>query len=598
MNLSIPQIEAAAPSAHRALDAELARLAAAKQRWAELALADKITLLEGLVQSTTSVAERWVEAACTAKGIAADSPLAGEEWTSGPWALAYGAAHYAQSLREIRDHGVPQIPGRVRTRADGQVIAEVFPQSTFDALLLSGVHAEVWMQPGITRENLAQHMAAFYKEKSPHGKVSLVLGAGNIASIGPLDVLHKLYAEGQVCLLKMNPVNEYLGPFLEEAFAAYVAAGYVAFAYGGVDVGEYLTAHPAVEEMHITGSAATHDTIVFGPGEEGRARRARKEPRNPRRLTSELGNVSPVIVVPGPWTKTDLAFQAEHIATMKMHNGGFNCIAGQVLVLPADWEHTNTLIAEIERVLREVANRQAYYPGAAARQQAAMKLAGAVELDPPAPGTTPRTFVPDVPASERESAAFQTEAFGSVFSSTRLPGDAKMFLSSAVDFCNDTLWGTLGANVLIHPSTERAARRGFRGPDRQAALRLRGHQRLVGRGLSHRASELGRLSRATRSTTFAAASAPLHNTLLFDAPQEERHPPIVLSRAARRLARQARAPCRSRRGSSPTAWRRAWARCSSSSSARRASGSCPPSSRRRCAAERVDYQRETLKSFA
>jgi aldehyde dehydrogenase (NAD(P)+) len=519
MNLSIPQIEAAAPTAHRELDAELARLAAAKQRWAELALADKIALLEGLVQSTTSVAERWVAAACTAKGIAADSPLAGEEWTSGPWALAYGAAHYAQSLREIRDHGVPQIPGRVRTRADGQVIAEVFPQSTFDSLLLSGVHAEVWMQAGITRENLAQHMAAFYKEQSPHGKVSLVLGAGNIASIGPLDVLHKLYAEGQVCLLKMNPVNEYLGPCLEEAFAAYVAAGYVAFAYGGVDVGEYLTAHPAVEEMHITGSAATHDTIVFGPGEEGRARRARKEPRNPRRLTSELGNVSPVIVVPGPWTQADLAYQAEHIATMKMHNGGFNCIAGQVLVLPADWEHTNTLIAEIERVLREVANRKAYYPGAAARQQAAMKLAGAIELDPPAPGTTPRTFVPDVPASERESAAFQTEAFGSVFSSTRLRGDAKAFLSSAVDFCNDTLWGTLGCNVLIHPSTERALGAAFE--DEIARLRYGcvAINAWSGVGFLIAQASWGAYPGHTIDD-IRSGTGTVHNTLLFDAPQK------------------------------------------------------------------------------
>jgi aldehyde dehydrogenase (NAD(P)+) len=35
-----------------------------------------------------------------------------------------------------------------------------------------------------------------------------------------------------------------------------------------------------------------------------------------------------------------------------------------------------------------------------------------------------------------------------------LPGDdARAFLDHAVAFCNETLWGTLGANLLVHPST-------------------------------------------------------------------------------------------------------------------------------------------------
>jgi acyl-CoA reductase-like NAD-dependent aldehyde dehydrogenase len=132
------------------------------------------------------------------------------------------------------------------------------------------------------------------------GKVALVLGAGNIASIAPLDVLYKLIAEGQVCLLKMNPVNDYLGPFLEEAFRSLIAQGFVRIAYGGADVGAWLANHALVEEIHITGSARTHDAIVFGGGSEGAARKAKDEPVNRRRVTSELGNVSPTIVVPAP----------------------------------------------------------------------------------------------------------------------------------------------------------------------------------------------------------------------------------------------------------------------------------------------------------
>ena len=519
MNIAIPQLEAARPTAHLELDEALTRLVERKQAWAQLGLADKVQLLDGLVEKTGAIAERWVAAACRAKGIAEGSPLAGEEWTSGPWALMYGARHYAMSLTELLASGAPRIPGAVRTRPDGQVIAEVFPKTIWDKLLLGGVQGEVWMEPGVTSANLSANMGGFYKEKAPQGRVALVLGAGNIASIGPMDVLHKLYVEGQVCLMKMNPVNEYLGPFLAEAFADFVAAGYVAFAYGGVEVGAYLTEHPAVEEMHITGSAATHDAIVFGSGPDGQKRKAAGTPRNPRRFTSELGNVSPVIVVPGPWDEADLAFQAEHIATMKMHNGGFNCIAGQVLVMSSDWPSTPKLLAEVERVLVAAPNRKAYYPGAEARQKAALALDGARELDAAASGFTPRTLVPNVPASERDSAAFQTEAFGSVLSATRLPGDGLAFLSAAVDFCNDTLWGTLGCTVLIHPQTEKEMGAAFE--DQIARLRY-------GCIAINSWSGVGFLIAQTSWGAFPghsisdirSGSGTVHNTLLFDRPQK------------------------------------------------------------------------------
>ncbi|MEO6953889.1 MAG: aldehyde dehydrogenase family protein [Polyangia bacterium] len=519
MNIAIPQLEAARPTAHLELDEALTRLVEQKQAWAELGLADKIELLDGLVEKTGAVAARWVAAACLAKGIPDGSPLAGEEWTSGPWALMYGARHYAMSLTEILTSGAPKIPGAVRTRPDGQVIAEVFPQTIWDKLLLGGVQGEVWMEPGVTTANLTEHMGAFYKEKAPHGRVALVLGAGNIASIGPMDVLYKLYVEGQVCIMKMNPVNEYVGPFLEEAFADFITAGYVAFAYGGVEVGAYLTEHPAIEEMHITGSAATHDAIVFGTGPDGQKRRAEGKPRNPRRFTSELGNVSPVIVVPGPWDQADLAFQAEHIATIKMHNGGFNCVAGQVLVMSGDWSKTPTLLEEVERIMRSVPNRKAYYPGAEARQKAALTQKGARELDGNVPGCTPRTLVLDVPATERDSAAFQTEAFGSVLSATRLPGEGLAFLTAAVDFCNDTLWGTLGCTVLIHPETEKALGAAFE--DQIARLRYGciAINSWAGVGFLIAQTSWGAFPGHSISD-IRSGSGTVHNTLLFDRPQK------------------------------------------------------------------------------
>ncbi len=522
MSIAIPQLAALQPTPTADLDRQVARLQAEKDTWAKLPIARKVALLHSLVRRTGACAERWTHAALDAKGLPHNSPLAGEEWTSGPWALMYGAKHYASTLEDIATRGGPRLkPGSVRTRPDGQVIVKVFPQSAYDSLLLSGITAEVWMEPGVTAANLAEQTASWYRKHGQEGHVALVLGAGNIASIAPMDVLHKLYAEGQVCLLKMNPVNEYLGPLMEEVFREFIEAGFVEVAYGGVEVGEYLTQHAGIEELHITGSAQTHDAIVFGAGPEGEARRSRMEPRNPRRITSELGNVSPVIVVPGPWTTADLRFQAEHIATMKMHNGGFNCVAGQVLVLPETWDKSEALLDEVARVLTEVPNRASYYPGAAERQRAAVLAhPDAKLLDAPAPGTTPRTIVRDVACGNASDMAFTKEAFGSVLSATRIPGaTAAEFLSHAVTFCNDTLWGTLGANVLIHPTTMKEL--GGRLEDEIARMRY-------GCIALNAWTGVGFLISQTSWGAFPGHTLPdiqsglgtVHNTFLFDRPQK------------------------------------------------------------------------------
>ena len=48
--------------------------------------------------------------------------------------------------------------------------------------------------------------ASFYKHPAQNGAV-LVLGASNIAAIDVMDVITKIFNEGNACLLKMNPVN-------------------------------------------------------------------------------------------------------------------------------------------------------------------------------------------------------------------------------------------------------------------------------------------------------------------------------------------------------------------------------------------------------
>ncbi len=437
------------------IDRSLAELHDGAKRWLTLTASAKADLLERLRESTYAEAPAWAAAAAEAKGVTG-TPLAGEEWISGPWALLYALNRYIRSLREIARDGVPAIaPNRVRTRPSGQTVVDVFPDGVYDRLLLNGVRAEVWMQPGVTPATLRETMAVWYREPNPQPRVALVLGAGNIASIPPLDVLYELLAKGAVCILKMNPVNEYLGPIFERALAPLVEAGFLRFAYGGPEVGKALCAHPLVDQIHITGSDKTHDRIVFGDGPEMEERKQRNDPVLKKPITSELGNVSPTIVVPGPWSDADFRFQAEQIVTQKMHNGGFNCIASQVLILPRDWDGTPRLLAQIEAVLAELRDRPAYYPGAA--QRCARLAEEGVEIKrfgANGDGYTPRTLV--VVDAESASPNFEIEAFASLLTATTIPGDTSTYLRDAVAFANDRLWGTLGGNVVVHPATMRA----------------------------------------------------------------------------------------------------------------------------------------------
>ena len=245
-----------------ALGADLETLRAHADAWARLGIAGKIRHLRAMRARTVEVASAWVDLAAQAKGIAG-TPLAGEEWLSGPWPLLTALDRLARTLGQIALDGVPTIPDRaVRTRPDGQVIVDVFPADAADRMLLNGLRAEVWMEPEVTRATLRDRMAGFYKQREPKGSVTLVLGAGNIASIPPLDVLYALYAHGSAVMLKLNPVNAYLAPVFARIFASLIDEGFVRIAEGGADVGAHLCAHPAVDAIHLTGGART--TVFCG----------------------------------------------------------------------------------------------------------------------------------------------------------------------------------------------------------------------------------------------------------------------------------------------------------------------------------------------
>jgi aldehyde dehydrogenase (NAD(P)+) len=434
-----------------AIDEVLDRLQKNRTRWARLPIPDKIELLRDVQQRVLTASQRWVDAEVDAKGLAPDSPLVGAEvWMAGPFPVVSWLSASIETLTALQagEDLLKHVP--LRTSITGNLVARVMPHDIWDRLLESGVTGDVWMQPGITEDNIRDNMASFYRQADPEGALTLVLGAGNVASIPALDVLDRMINHGDVVICKMNPVNDYVGPIFEHMLAPLIRDGFLAFAYGGGDVGAYLTDHEAVQSVHITGSARTHDLIVYGGGEEGQRRKAADDRRLAKPVFSELGGVGATIVLPGPWTTADFAYQAENVVTQKLLNSGHVCVANQVLILPAEWDGRADMLDAVRRELDESEDRAAYYPGTDAKLQALRDEAPDAEV---LGGENPRLLVELDPTEEHYG--FTTEFFGPAMVTTSLPGDAEKFLINAVEFCNDRLMGTLSVNLIVHPQTRK-----------------------------------------------------------------------------------------------------------------------------------------------
>ncbi|MDD9967773.1 MAG: aldehyde dehydrogenase family protein [Myxococcales bacterium] len=505
-----PQAIPATPSAE--LDRKLERLHSHRQGWLDTGIPERVALLSRCLAGTREVTDAWVADICKLKGIDPNSQAAGEAYLSGPATTVRNIRLLIESLQA----GGQKPPPAVTTRPSGQKVARVVPDGLLDRLMFGGVVADVWIEPGKSASQ-----GRIYREKKGDPRVALVLGAGNISSIPPMDLLYKLFAEDEVVLLKMNPVNEITGPHIERAFNCLVEAGVLEVAYGGAEVGAYLADHKLVDTLHVTGSNRTYDAIVWGPDPQEQARRkADNDPVNTRPFTAELGAVTPVMVVPGDWNEKELLFQARHVAAMVGHNASFNCNAGKVLVTAKGWNLQKRFLEAVHEALAKVPPRKAYYPGAKERYQAFIEhYPQATSLGETGPDIVPWTAIPDVPAQAGEY-ALANEAFCGVLAEVGLESSSpEDFLGAATEFANDQCFGTLSCCLIIDERNQK--RHEARLEQALEDLRYGGIGVNLWPGIIY----------ALCSTTWGAfpghppsdissGTGVVHNTFLFDHPQK------------------------------------------------------------------------------
>jgi acyl-CoA reductase-like NAD-dependent aldehyde dehydrogenase len=443
------------PTPERRLDEAVARLRTGAPLFARMSVGERIALARTMQAGVLLIAEQVVRASCAAKGINMGTPGEGEEWATGPWCIVRHLRLVAESLESLQRTGNTRV-GKTHRSTEDTLAVRLFPASAVDGVLYKGITADAHMLAGVGEAELRDTRAGFYRGRAHAGRTVLVLGAGNLAAIPAMDVVTKMFNEGKTCLLKMNPVNAYLGPLFEQAFAEAIRRNFLAVVYGGAEEGSYLVHHTGIDEIHLTGSVRTYDSIVWGaPGAERDVRKARNAPLISKPVSAELGNVTPVLVVPGPYTDKELYFQAESIAGGVAYNASFNCNSPKILVTPMGWNGRRRLFTAIERALGATPLRRAYYPGAAERWErltsarSNVRAIGTAQAD-----ELPWTVVAGLDATDPREPAFDTEPFCSILSETEVgSADPIEFLERAVDFANNRLWGTLSAQLVVHPSS-------------------------------------------------------------------------------------------------------------------------------------------------
>ena len=395
------------------------------------------SMLEETISNIKEVAFFWATICSDNKGTT-KTPAEGEEWLGGPFASVLATQYYIKSLTNDDD----LVEKKYNSEENSY---KVFPNSFTERITFPFIDARVIFNKSMSFEEINKYRG-FSKRYVIDPSITLVLGAGNFSSIPYLDVLYHLITRKSVILLKLNPVNEYLKPVFENVFQNFIERGYIIVTTGNIDESKYMAKHPGINHIHLTGSDKTFEDIVYGRKLTDKERKSKSLSKiNNKPITSELGNVTPIIIHPGKWSTSDIKFQARKIVTAKLNNNGFNCIAAQVVVLPDGWGQTETLIKFVKHYMSKAKERKAYYPESIERLEKLEKDKGYERVNALSCVT---------PHLSLEIKAYSKFEIDEVWSSTIYfkkieYTSVEDFANKAIDYCNDELWVNLGVSVII-----------------------------------------------------------------------------------------------------------------------------------------------------
>jgi len=450
----------------------LERVASKQNEWAGLSTTDKLAIvheMQAILKETPY--ETFLRAVgiptLQMMGIPGDTDEGRFESRSQTIIFCLTAQKQLEALAHVLD---PQKtpPMQTSTACNGQVCVKSFPLLSSDKYGPQGTHTgQVWLDPKATRAETVS--------PPTQGGVMVVLGAGNQNMLCYTDVLHGLFAQNCVVYLKHHPLREYLDGILRRLLQPLISRGYVDMGMDTQD-SKKLVYHPQVTRVHLTGGKATHDAIVWGN------QQPRVKPMLKAEMTSELGAVSPLVILPGQFKPKELRQQALLAAFWIHNNASCNCNAVKIIVVSQEWEQKDAFLQIVEDSLDNYHLPVAYYPGIEQRWQEFRKAyPDAKELGKKTPidqqiqerglksalGANKALLLPILQiernvdlntAQGREAArqelAFTKEPFSPVYT-VAIVKNTDDFVETATEFCNNYLFGSLSGGVVVPSSMKK-----------------------------------------------------------------------------------------------------------------------------------------------
>ena len=420
------------------IDRNISKLRVNSSEFLNLDKENIITMLDQTIDNIKTISYYWATLASEKKGILNKSKE-GEEWISGPFACIYAIQYFRDNL--INEDNLDE-----SKFDDSKKSYKVFPTKNIEKLLFPFLEGEVRFGKNLSFKQINEYRGFANRFTNNKPKITLVLGAGNVSSIPVLDALFHMIAYKSVIYLKLNPVNDYLLTIFKQIFEPFISRGYMIITEGDIEASKYLTQHDGFHQIHLTGSNYTYENIVYERTLNDKERSLKTLSKlNKKPITTELGNVTPIIVHPGNWSRSEIKHQAKKIVTAKLNNSGFNCIAAQVIVLPKGWKYTNKLKEEIIYYLKKVGDTTSYYPGASNNLNELMKSGNYDQINNLSCNTP--FLVTDIDL-EKEYA--DKEVWSTALYFKEIPYSSyEDYSSNSIDYVNNELWGNLGVTVLL-----------------------------------------------------------------------------------------------------------------------------------------------------
>jgi len=429
------------PTSRAELEASLDTLAANRSMWSKKGDQDKAVLLQTCMNNIVQVMEEAAALGHRAKGQY-EVGLAEEMFA---WVTCI---LFAKETIQFLKEGRGCLKGVTCRQVGKQTVCTVLPTG-LDCMLYAEYLGEVWLEP--EQPPTVGEKARKVQERE---ELALILGAGNQIPVIFGDVIHKLFVESSVSMLKFSPVNCYNGAVMEKIFEPLLNLGVLRFAYGGSDVGKILVGHEKVDAIHLTGSEATFNAIVWGdiPRQEGGS-----SPIIDKRITAELGGCTPYIIFPGGWTSAQLDYIARQIVAGKVHNSGHNCLSAEVVVTCRAWKQREEFLERLEHHFDLAAQRVPYYPGSLEKYKAFKRACNAAHLKELGKkgvnGAVPWLLVENLDAKDVDG----TEHWCGVLQEVALDvqvNDMEGYGKAAVQFANESCAGQLSCSVWASKKTQ------------------------------------------------------------------------------------------------------------------------------------------------